>query len=58
MDNAEHVTAPASDQRFKRVLLKLSGEAFGGGKIGIDPDVVNGRSRSSLVEATSSEAPS
>ncbi len=42
MDNAEHVTAPASDQRFKRVLLKLSGEAFGGGKIGIDPDVVNG----------------
>lgn len=25
-----------------RVLLKLSGEVFGGGKIGIDPDVVNG----------------
>jgi uridylate kinase len=24
------------------VLLKLSGEVFGGGKIGIDPDVVNG----------------
>ncbi|TGN34533.1 UMP kinase [Aeromicrobium chenweiae] len=27
---------------MKRVLLKLSGEVFGGGKIGIDPDVVNG----------------
>lgn len=25
----------------RRVLLKLSGEAFGGGSIGIDPDVVN-----------------
>lgn len=24
----------------RRVLLKLSGEAFGGGKVGIDPDVV------------------
>ncbi len=27
---------------YKRVLLKLSGEVFGGGKIGVDPDVVNG----------------
>ncbi len=42
MDNAQLVNDPASDQQFKRVLLKLSGEAFGGGKIGIDPDVVNG----------------
>ncbi len=25
---------------YKRVLLKLSGEAFGGGSIGVDPDVV------------------
>ena len=25
---------------YKRVLLKLSGEVFGGGKVGIDPDVV------------------
>ena len=24
----------------RRVLLKLSGEVFGGGKIGVDPDVV------------------
>ena len=26
---------------YRRVLLKLSGEAFGGGAIGIDPDVVS-----------------
>ena len=26
--------------RFDRVLLKLSGEVFGGGKVGVDPDVV------------------
>ena len=25
---------------YKRVLLKLSGEAFGGGSVGVDPDVV------------------
>ena len=25
---------------YKRVLLKLSGEVFGGGEVGIDPDVV------------------
>lgn len=25
---------------YKRVLLKLSGEEFGGGKVGVDPDVV------------------
>jgi uridylate kinase len=26
---------------YKRVLLKLSGEVFGGGQVGVDPDVVN-----------------
>ncbi len=26
---------------YKRVLLKLSGEAFGGGQVGVDPDVVS-----------------
>jgi uridylate kinase len=26
--------------RYHRVLLKLSGEVFGGGKVGVDPDVV------------------
>jgi uridylate kinase len=25
---------------YERVLLKLSGEVFGGGKVGVDPDVV------------------
>jgi uridylate kinase len=25
---------------YRRVLLKLSGEAFGGGKVGVDPDVI------------------
>lgn len=29
----------------RRVLLKLSGEAFGGGRIGVDPDVVRGIAR-------------
>jgi len=27
---------------YQRVLLKLSGEVFGGGKVGVDPDVVRG----------------
>ncbi len=27
---------------YKRVLLKLSGEVFGGGRVGVDPDVVHG----------------
>ncbi len=29
-----------SDLVYSRVLLKLSGEAFGGGSVGVDPDVV------------------
>ncbi len=33
---------PAPPRRFQRVLLKLSGEAFGGGSVGVDPDVVRG----------------
>ena len=31
--------------RRRRVLLKLSGEAFGGGSLGLDPDVVAGIAR-------------
>ncbi len=42
MNTGQLVKDPSSGKRFNRVLLKLSGEAFGGGKIGIDPDVVNG----------------
>jgi uridylate kinase len=30
---------------YKRVLLKLSGEVFGGGKVGVDPDVVSAVAR-------------
>ena len=30
----------ATDMRFKRVVLKLSGEVFGGGRVGVDPDIV------------------
>src|SRR3954453_17371109 len=41
--------APSSSERaphpatnwYRRVLLKLSGEGFGGGRIGVDPDVVS-----------------
>jgi uridylate kinase len=38
---------PAEDTTHtrRRVLLKLSGEAFGGGKVGVDPDVVRGIAR-------------
>ena len=36
------MTTEAARPTYKRVLLKLSGEAFGGGKVGLDPDVVRG----------------
>jgi uridylate kinase len=38
---------------YKRVLLKLSGEVFGGGKLGVDPDVVHSVAKeiASVVEA-------
>jgi uridylate kinase len=32
---------PPVTTTYKRVLLKLSGEEFGGGKLGVDPDVVS-----------------
>ena len=35
---SERIRPPSA---YKRVLLKLSGEVFGGGKVGVDPDVVN-----------------
>lgn len=52
MDQNETVDPPASvpsggaspsepTGERRRVLLKLSGEAFGGGSLGVDPDVVN-----------------
>ncbi|MDR0627145.1 MAG: UMP kinase, partial [Bifidobacteriaceae bacterium] len=33
------VTAPHRPEG-RRVMLKLSGESFGGGRLGVDPDVV------------------
>jgi len=42
MTDTEQILDPTSSARpLRRVLLKLSGEVFGGGKLGIDPDVVN-----------------
>jgi uridylate kinase len=46
---SETEAAPSSSARadlpphnwYRRVLLKLSGEVFGGGKIGVDPDVAH-----------------
>ena len=37
MDTA---TVAVSSRSYRRVMLKLSGEAFGGGSVGVDPDVV------------------
>jgi len=34
------VTTDALHPTYKRVMLKLSGEVFGGGQVGLDPDVV------------------
>ena len=36
------MTTETARPTYKRVLLKLSGESFGGGKVGLDPDVVRG----------------
>jgi uridylate kinase len=33
------------ENRRRRVLLKLSGEAFGGGSLGVNPDIVSGIAR-------------
>ena len=35
------MTTTSESPRARRVLLKLSGEVFGGGNIGLDPDVVS-----------------
>jgi uridylate kinase len=42
-DGAE--PAAASTRRYGRVVLKLSGEVFGGGAIGVDPEVVQSIAR-------------
>ncbi len=37
-----HETVAQDGHAKRRVLLKLSGEVFGGGKLGVDPDMVRG----------------
>jgi len=39
--NVERNSVTESSPRRRRVLLKLSGEAFGGGQLGVNPDVVS-----------------
>jgi uridylate kinase len=41
------VTTPSEEPRngYKRVMLKLGGEMFGGGEVGIDPDVIDNVAR-------------
>ncbi|MEO8887698.1 MAG: UMP kinase [Jatrophihabitantaceae bacterium] len=38
-------SAAPSSSAYNRVLLKLSGEEFGGGRVGVDPDVVHSIAR-------------
>jgi uridylate kinase len=45
---SDHSSAPVHVPRVRRVLLKLSGEAFGGGAIGVATDVV--REMASQIE--------
>ncbi|HEX6970354.1 MAG TPA: UMP kinase [Micromonosporaceae bacterium] len=44
ISSTEAVTASHA-QRPRRVVLKLSGEVFGGGQVGVDPDVVQAVAR-------------
>ena len=41
----EAAPTPTTHSPRRRVLLKLSGEVFGGGRVGVDPDVVRGIAR-------------
>jgi uridylate kinase len=45
---------PKKKQKRRRVLLKLSGEAFGGGSLGVNPDVVSGLAREIAASAPKS----
>jgi uridylate kinase len=42
---AAFAVSPGELGRYKRVVLKLSGEVFGGGRVGVDPDVVQSIAR-------------
>lgn len=54
MAESTESTAKASTG-YKRVMLKLGGEMFGGGKVGIDPDVVENVARQ-IAEVASTGA--
>ncbi|MBK8469892.1 MAG: UMP kinase [Candidatus Phosphoribacter sp.] len=45
-------TPSASHTAYRRVLLKLSGEVFGGGDTGVNPDVVKGIARQIAAAVT------
>ena len=47
------MTTETARPTYKRVLLKVSGETFGGGKVGLDPDVVRGIAEQIAVAAAS-----
>jgi uridylate kinase len=44
-----------TDTRKRRVLLKLSGESFGGGSLGVNPDVVSSLAKEIAAAATDVE---
>ncbi len=52
-DPASSAAQATTSSRYHRVLLKLSGEVFGGGQVGVDPDVVHGIAREIAESAKS-----
>ena len=46
---------PPKKQKRRRVLLKLSGEAFGGGSLGVNPDIVGAIAREIAAAAPKGE---
>lgn len=44
-----------TDKQTRRVLLKLSGESFGGGSLGVNPDVVSGLAKEIAAAAADVE---
>lgn len=48
------MTETPDNRGYQRVLLKLSGEVFGGGRVGLDPEVVRGIARQ-IAEAVQSK---
>jgi uridylate kinase len=53
IDTTKDAADQSPSRSYRRVLLKLSGEVFGGGKIGLAPDVVRGIAQQ-IAEAVNS----